>query len=204
MYYVLAFIAFLCFSLGIFLMVSQKRKVTAGVICLAIGICTFIAIPIIALHSFFFSPKKTETKKEVVRLTLQDFSNAYAPSAQLFNAPAGFVLNFELGEKTDIAKAQINDISGLSIIVEKTPERKITGIIIYVGNSNDSEKMMEALMTTYAVVKIFEPKRAAESIPDFVQNLLNTDNGVPTTSRNVIYTVNQVLNNTILTIRYSE
>ena len=204
MYYILAFIAFLCFSLGIFLLVSKKRKVNAGVACLAIGICTFIAIPIIALHSFLFSPTKTETKKEFVRLTLQDFSNAYTPSAQLFGAPVGFVLNFESSEKVDIAKTKINDISSLSIVVEKTSERKINGIMIYVGNSNDSEKMMEALKTTYAIVNIFETERAAESIPDFVQKLLNVDSGTSTTSGNVIYTVNQVLNNTVLSIRYSE
>lgn len=64
MYYVLAFVAFLFFSFGIFLMLSKKKKVTMGVICLTIGICTFISIPIIAIHSFLFSPTKTEAKQD--------------------------------------------------------------------------------------------------------------------------------------------
>lgn len=41
MYYILAFIAFLFFSLGIFLMVSKKKKVIVGTVCLTVGIVFF-------------------------------------------------------------------------------------------------------------------------------------------------------------------
>ncbi|MBQ9206883.1 MAG: hypothetical protein IJ158_09240 [Treponema sp.] len=202
MYYILGFIAFLLLALGIFLMVSKNRKVTIGFICVALAICTFVAIPIIAVHSFLFSPAKTESKKEIVRLTLQDFSTAYAQSAPLFGAQSGFVLNIESGEKADIAKAKINDISSINISLEKTSEKKLLGVMIFVGNSNDSVKMWEALSATYAIVKIFETDRSAESIPEFVQKLLNMDSGGSTNGSNVIYTVNQALGNTILSIRY--
>ena len=202
MYYILGFIAFLFLSLGIFLMVSKNRKVIIGFICVALAVCTFVAIPIIAVHSFLFSPAKTEAKKEVVRLTLQDFLTAYAQSAPMFGAQSGFVLNIESGEKADTAKAKINDISSINISVEKTSEKRLLGVMIFVSNSNDSAKMWEALTVTYAIVKIFETERSAESIPEFVQKLLNTDSGSSTSGENVVYTVNQVAGNTILSIRY--
>ena len=62
MYYILAFIAFIFFVLGIFLLLSKENKVTIGAICLTIGICTFVSIPIIAIHSFLFSETKQENK----------------------------------------------------------------------------------------------------------------------------------------------
>lgn len=205
MYYVLAFIAFIFVALGLIFMLSKKRKTAVGFACLAIGICSFVAIPILAVHSFLFSPAKTEKtieKKEIDRLTLQDFSTAYAQYAPLFGAKSGFVLNFESGEGADIARAKINDISSLDISVEKTSERKLLGVMIFVASSNDSAKMWEALTTTYAIVKIFEKDRTAESIPDFVQGLLNMDSGTSTRGENVIYTVNQISGNTILSILY--
>ena len=202
MYYILGFIAFLLLALGIFLMVSKSRKVTIGFICVALAICTFVAIPIIAVHSFLFSPAKNESKKEIVRLTLQDFSTAYAQSAPMFGAPAGFVLNIESGENTDTAKAKINDISTLSIVVEKNSNRKLRGVMITVGTSDDSLKMFEALKTTYAVVKIFEPEQTAEQIIEFVQKIFSTESGNSISGNNAIYTINQALGNTILTIHY--
>lgn len=64
MYYILGFIAFLLLVVGIFLMVSKNRKFTIGFICVSLAVCAFVAIPIIAVHSFFFSPAKTETRQE--------------------------------------------------------------------------------------------------------------------------------------------
>jgi hypothetical protein len=180
---------------------NYKQANIAAWICLLLG-----AVCVIVPRCVWKTEKpvsKTETKKEVIKLTLQDFSTTYTPAAKLYDAPAGFVLNIETGEKADVAKAKINDISSISIAIEKGSERKITGIMIFVGNSSDSDKMMEALKTTYAIVKIFEPDRTAESIPEFVQKILNMESGKSANSNNVIYTVNQALNNTILTIRYS-
>ena len=62
MYYILAFIAFLFFVLGFLL--SKKRKVIVGTVCLIIGIISFVSIPLIAIQSFLFSPSKTEVKQE--------------------------------------------------------------------------------------------------------------------------------------------
>lgn len=64
MYYILGFTAFLLLAVGIFLMVSKNRKPTTGFICVSLAVCTFVAIPIVAVHSFFFSPAKEETKRE--------------------------------------------------------------------------------------------------------------------------------------------
>lgn len=202
MYYILAFIAFLFFSLGIFLMVSKKKKVILGTVCLTVGIVFFVSIPLIAIHSFFFSPTKKEVKKESVKLTLQDFSAVYTTTANLFDAPSGLVFSLESAGDVDVAKARINDISSINMLIEKDSVKTLRGIMISVGNSNDSGKMLEALKTTYAIVKIFEPQQATESIPDFVQKLLTMESGSSTNGENVIYTINQSLGNTILSIRY--
>ena len=65
MYYILGFIAFLFLSLGIFLMLSKNRKLAIGVICVTLGIVSFVSIPIIVLHSFFFSKSKHEVEQSV-------------------------------------------------------------------------------------------------------------------------------------------
>ena len=145
---------------------------------------------------------EVKAKKEAVRLSLQDFSTAYSQSAPLFDAPAGFVLNIESGENTDTAKAKINDISNLNIVVEKNSERTLRGVMITVGTSDDSLKMFEALKTTYAVVKIFEPEQTAEQVIEFSQRIFTTESGNSINGNNAIYTMNQALGNTILTIRY--
>lgn len=202
MYYILAFIAFLFFSLGIFLMVSKKKKVIVGTVCLTVGIVFFVSIPLIAIHSFLFSPTKKEVKKESVKLTLQDFSAVYTTAANLFDASSGLVFSLESAGNADVAKARINDISSINMLIEKDSVKTLRGIMISVGNSNDSGKMLEALKTTYAIVKIFEPQQTTESIPDFVQKLLTMESGSSTNGENVIYTINQSLGNTILSIRY--
>ncbi len=121
MYLAMFLICAVFIGFGIFFIFSKKQKLAGGVVCIAIGICIFISIPIIAVHSFLFS-EKTESKTETQDVDLKwhlDYSENLVGKIEndiLLDVLSSFSKTFVLLEKYP------NCIESANVIIRKYRE----------------------------------------------------------------------------------